>query len=78
MALLPSKLLLLLAFLLLCFITTTPRARSLRDTSGNGVEKGQSSVKVFKPNNREGAQSSSDEVDTMDYTPAKRNPPIHN
>ncbi|KAK7247516.1 hypothetical protein RIF29_42399 [Crotalaria pallida] len=77
MALIPSKRLLVVAFILLCFISITVRARDLRETSV-GVKKGQSSD-VFKPNNHEGAQGSSGVgVDTMDYTPAKKNPPIHN
>ncbi|KAF1887822.1 hypothetical protein Lal_00023830 [Lupinus albus] len=77
MALLPTKQFLVLAFLLLCFIFTT--GRSLRENSDdNGVEKGQSSIYVLIQNNHEGKHSSSNEVDTMDYTPAKKNPPIHN
>ncbi|XP_061345614.1 protein GOLVEN 2 [Gastrolobium bilobum] len=74
MAMLPSKRLVLVAFLLLCFISMTARARSLRET-GVGAEKGQRNL--FKLNH-EGAQDSSDELDTMDYTPAKKKPPIHN
>ncbi|KAJ1412911.1 Root meristem growth factor 9 [Sesbania bispinosa] len=76
MAMSPSKRLLLIAFLLLCFISMTARARNLRENK-DGAEKVQSSEFKLKPNH-EGAQDSSDELDTMDYTPAKKNPPIHN
>ncbi|XP_020215497.1 uncharacterized protein LOC109799371 [Cajanus cajan] len=77
MAMSPNKSLLLVAFLLLCFITTTARARNLREIKDE-VKKGQANLDaMFKPNH-EGAQESNDELDTMDYTPAKRNPPIHN
>ncbi|XP_019436527.1 PREDICTED: uncharacterized protein LOC109342918 [Lupinus angustifolius] len=75
--LLPSKRFLLVALLFFCFISMTAKARSLRETSDIGVDKGQTS-EMFKPNNNEGAHNSSDAVDTMDYTPAKKNPPIHN
>ncbi|TKY60379.1 Root meristem growth factor 9 [Spatholobus suberectus] len=74
MAMSPNKRLLLVVFLLLCFITMTARARSLREIR-DAVKKGQTDL--FNPNH-EGAQDSNDELDTMDYTPAKRNPPIHN
>ncbi|KAF1867470.1 hypothetical protein Lal_00049899 [Lupinus albus] len=52
-------------------------ARSLKVSDDIGVDKGQTS-EMFKPNNNEVAHNSSDSVDTMDYTPAKKNPPIHN
>ncbi|XP_027367636.1 uncharacterized protein LOC113873632 [Abrus precatorius] len=74
MAISPSKRLLLVAVLLLFFITMTARARSLRESRDEA--KGQSN-NLFKPNH-EGAQDSNGDLDTMDYTPAKRNPPIHN
>ncbi|KAK8472639.1 hypothetical protein PHAVU_002G267404 [Phaseolus vulgaris] len=67
---------LLLLCLLLCFITMTARARSLREIKhDDAVKKAQTGL--FKPQH-EAAQQSNDELDTMDYTPAKRNPPIHN
>ncbi|RDX79589.1 Root meristem growth factor 9, partial [Mucuna pruriens] len=75
MAISPNKRLLLVAFLLLCFITITARARNLREIRDHADKKGQTSL--FKPNH-EGAQDTNSELDTMDYTPAKRNPPIHN
>lgn len=52
-------------------------ARNLREIKEGG-EKGQSSE--FKPNH-EGTQTqvkNDDLLDTMDYTPASKNPPIHN
>ncbi|KAK7399436.1 hypothetical protein VNO78_10618 [Psophocarpus tetragonolobus] len=75
MALPPNKRLLLVAFLLLCFVTVTVRARNFREIREDAVKKGQTGL--FKLNH-EGAQDSNNELDTMDYTPAKRNPPIHN
>ncbi|KAK7318504.1 hypothetical protein RJT34_03206 [Clitoria ternatea] len=74
MAMSHNKRLLLVAFVLLCFITMTARARSLRETKDE-AKKGETSL--FKPNH-EGAHDNSDDLDTMDYTPAKKNPPIHN
>ncbi|KAL9329714.1 hypothetical protein ACSQ67_004717 [Phaseolus vulgaris] len=72
----PSEGHLLLLCLLLCFITMTARARSLREIKhDDAVKKAQTGL--FKPQH-EAAQQSNDELDTMDYTPAKRNPPIHN
>ncbi|KAL2342964.1 hypothetical protein Fmac_004249 [Flemingia macrophylla] len=78
MAMSPNKGLLLVAVLLLCFIGTTARARSLKEIR-DSVKKGQANLNatLFKPNH-DGAHDSNDELDTMDYTPAKRNPPIHN
>ncbi|CAL5214527.1 unnamed protein product [Lathyrus oleraceus] len=77
MAIVPNKRLLLIAFLLLFFISTIAQARNLREIK-EGDEKGQSSE--FKPNH-EGTQTqvkNDDLLDTMDYTPASKNPPIHN
>ncbi|XP_050896414.1 uncharacterized protein LOC127103181 [Lathyrus oleraceus] len=77
MAIVPNKRLLLIAFLLLFFISTIAQARNLREIKEGG-EKGQSSE--FKPNH-EGTQTqvkNDDLLDTMDYTPASKNPPIHN
>ncbi|KAJ1429734.1 hypothetical protein SESBI_08137 [Sesbania bispinosa] len=80
MALLPTKRLLLLAFLLLCFISITARARNLRETKDGSsevsVEKGQGNL--FKPKPNQGGEQDIDDLATMDYTPAKKNPPIHN
>lgn len=52
-------------------------ARNLRETK-DGAEKSQSGL--FKPNHEETKtqENNGDLVDTMDYTPAKKNPPIHN
>ncbi|XP_004503988.1 uncharacterized protein [Cicer arietinum] len=76
MTMLPNKRLLLIAFLVFCFISTA-RARNLRETK-DGAEKSQSGL--FKPNHEETKtqENNGDLVDTMDYTPAKKNPPIHN
>nr|KYP69373.1 hypothetical protein KK1_008562 [Cajanus cajan] len=79
MALLPTKRCLLLAFLLLCFVSITATARSLRETKDDGlapvsIEK--SHENQFKPN--QGGEQDIGDLATMDYTPAKKNPPIHN
>jgi len=47
----------------------------LREIKDDAVKKGQTGL--FKPQH-EGAHESNVVLDTMDYTPAKRNPPIHN
>ncbi|CAK8578899.1 unnamed protein product [Lathyrus sativus] len=78
MAIAPNKrlLLILIAFLFIFFVSTTARARNLREIKGG--EKGHSSE--FKPNH-EGTETqvkNDDLLDTMDYTPASKNPPIHN
>jgi len=52
-------------------------ARSLKEIKDDdAVKKGQSGL--FKPQHESAQESNNDELDTMDYTPAKRNPPIHN
>ncbi|XVF18340.1 hypothetical protein REPUB_Repub11eG0013200 [Reevesia pubescens] len=65
----------LLAFLLLCFISTTPRARSL--PNGREMEKGHDDQVLTATSEGPGAPNV-DELVAMDYTPAKRKPPIHN
>lgn len=77
MAMLPIKRLLLVAFLLLCFISITARARSLRETKElRSAEKGHGSNDQFKPN--QGVEQDTGDLATMDYTPTAKNPPIHN
>ncbi|KAL1290818.1 hypothetical protein HN51_059340 [Arachis hypogaea] len=78
MATLPSKRLrlLLVAFLFLCFITTTA-ARSLRETVkssllSQNIDNKKVNSNVFDP------KQEVHELATMDYTPAGKNPPIHN
>ncbi|XP_058787667.1 uncharacterized protein LOC131662014 [Vicia villosa] len=77
MAIAPNKRLLLIAFLLLFFISTTTQARNLREIKEGG-EKSLSSE--FNPNHEETQTQvkNDDLLDTMDYTPASKNPPIHN
>ncbi|QHO58526.1 uncharacterized protein DS421_3g91390 [Arachis hypogaea] len=63
-------------------MSMTARGRSLREiaTTKNGVNNGgrghQSNV--FKRNHEGTQEIISGDIDTMDYTPAKKNPPIHN
>ncbi|XP_020215609.1 uncharacterized protein LOC109799451 [Cajanus cajan] len=76
-----NKRILLVLFFLLCFISIHARARKLKEKS-NTVSSGDSSTthkethdNVFKP--KEG-KDNGNEVFSMDYTPARRKPPIHN
>ncbi|QHO02460.1 Root meristem growth factor [Arachis hypogaea] len=77
-----NRLLLVVAFLLLCFMSMTARGRSLREiaTNKNGVDDGEKGHQsnVFKRNHEGTQEIISGDIDTMDYTPAKKNPPIHN
>ncbi|XP_052191370.1 protein GOLVEN 2 isoform X2 [Diospyros lotus] len=76
MALLVCKRLLLLAFLMLCIISVPATARVLRtdERTNIGAEKGQNDA--IMPKGKWVADS--EELLTMDYTPAKKKPPIHN
>ncbi|TXG60474.1 hypothetical protein EZV62_015047 [Acer yangbiense] len=87
MARVPCKHLLLVAFLLLCFfISLSHGARSLGVTSV-GVDdqkmKGQDVLdhhQVVKPTEEKGgvAENIDEDLVSVDYTPARRKPPIHN
>ncbi|EOY13681.1 Encodes a root meristem growth factor, Belongs to a family of functionally redundant ous peptides that are secreted, putative [Theobroma cacao] len=66
---------LLVAFLLLCFISTTARAQSL-PKEARETEKGHDD-QVLTAATEDGA-SNVDELVAVDYTPARRKPPIHN
>ncbi|KAA8546932.1 hypothetical protein F0562_003361 [Nyssa sinensis] len=74
MAMVACRRLVLVAFLLLCFIFITARARSLR-TDINGAEKGHD---MFIPKEDGVPDSTTEELVAMDYTPATKKPPIHN
>nr|POF06150.1 hypothetical protein CFP56_27228 [Quercus suber] len=69
MAAVPCKRLILVAFIVLCLFSTTTRARNLRVVSKGSQmsHDGPSSPKEERV----------PEVD-VDYTPARRKPPIHN
>ncbi|KHN34030.1 hypothetical protein glysoja_030484, partial [Glycine soja] len=79
-----NKRILLVAFFFLCFISIHARARVLKEKS-NMVDSTSSDAStahhsethdhVFKP--KEGKYNAN-EVFSMDYTPARRKPPIHN
>ncbi|KAF7840052.1 Root meristem growth factor 9 [Senna tora] len=81
---LSSRRILLVAFLLICFFSISASGRSLREKSKNyngvGEEKVQKqNSNMFKANKHGGEEANgSDDLVTMDYTPAKKNPPIHN
>ncbi|KAK9991200.1 hypothetical protein SO802_026185 [Lithocarpus litseifolius] len=69
MAAVPCKRLILVAFIILCLFSTTTRARNLRV-----VSKG-SQMSYDGPSSPK--EERVPEVD-VDYTPARRKPPIHN
>ncbi|KAM7529186.1 hypothetical protein LguiB_032596 [Lonicera macranthoides] len=74
MGMLPCKRLILAAFILLCFFTTTTNARSLLRES-NVAEKVHSEEFMAK---EESADHESEELVVEDYTPARKKSPIHN
>ncbi|KAH7520762.1 hypothetical protein FEM48_Zijuj08G0179800 [Ziziphus jujuba var. spinosa] len=80
MAVLPCKRLVLVAFILLCFFSNTARsARSLGVVSKGEDQKGyddNSTTTNFRP--KEDGVRESDAFLHMDYTPARKKPPIHN
>ncbi|OMO55899.1 hypothetical protein CCACVL1_26910 [Corchorus capsularis] len=71
--------LLLVAFFLFCFITTTARARNMpaapKETDQKLVHDEQ---QVVKAKENGSPDVNVDELVSMDYTPATRKPPIHN
>ncbi|KAB2095470.1 hypothetical protein ERO13_A01G042000v2 [Gossypium hirsutum] len=73
MARVPCKHVLLIVFIFLCFISTTPVARSLPSEMKKGLDD-----RVVTTENEGGAPPDVDELESMDYTPARRKPPIHN
>ncbi|CAL0306636.1 unnamed protein product [Lupinus luteus] len=80
MAVVHYKRILLVLFLILCFISTQATARALKErsnigNSSNVHNKEEDDVK-FKP--KEDDEGKKGEVFSMDYTPARRKPPIHN
>ncbi|XVE83269.1 hypothetical protein DITRI_Ditri16bG0074200 [Diplodiscus trichospermus] len=76
MARVPCKHLLLVAFFLVFFISTTARARNV--PMPKETQKGVHDAQVL-PTTEDGAPNINvDEILSMDYTPATRKPPIHN
>ncbi|KAH7853003.1 hypothetical protein Vadar_031960 [Vaccinium darrowii] len=80
----PRKRLVLVAFFLLCFISTTAKvvscshaARSVPEETCNAAEKGD---ETFIPKAKGELSKSNGDQDlvTMDYNPVQRRPPIHN
>ncbi|KAL6276927.1 hypothetical protein ACE6H2_020528 [Prunus campanulata] len=68
-----KRFLLLASFILLCFISPSAgRALSLHGDGEKGMDY------KFSPNQDGTAAGDSDELAAMDYTPAKKNTPIHN
>ncbi|XVE63254.1 hypothetical protein DITRI_Ditri07aG0005200 [Diplodiscus trichospermus] len=74
MARVPCKHILLVAFVLLSFISATPRARSFP----NAGETDQKCSDEELLTATQGGAPNVDEMVAMDYTPARRKPPIHN
>ncbi|GLU20350.1 hypothetical protein SLE2022_365540 [Rubroshorea leprosula] len=76
MARVPHKRLLFVAFLLFCFFSISASARSLPMARNEvGAQKSHEDVST---KNDEVESSIADEFMSMDYTPAKKKPPIHN
>ncbi|KAI5582269.1 hypothetical protein POPTR_007G077300v4 [Populus trichocarpa] len=68
--------LVLVAFFLLCFVSTCARAaRTLREASNHGAEK-KDQNDMFP--SKENGLPDVEELVGMDYTPARKKPPIHN
>ncbi|KAK4264824.1 hypothetical protein QN277_025950 [Acacia crassicarpa] len=89
MAMSTSKRLLLIAFVLLCFISLTAKGRTLRESTTGNINNNGEDEKGYKSNmlktSKAGGEKTADnntttdgDFVTMDYTPAKKNPPIHN
>ncbi|KAI4345148.1 hypothetical protein L6164_012302 [Bauhinia variegata] len=82
MAVLSNKRLLLVCFFLLCFVSIHARARTLKESSNiasgdaNTAPHRESHDDTFKPKDNE--LNTDSEVFSMDYSPARRKPPIHN
>ncbi|KAG2711686.1 hypothetical protein I3843_04G081800 [Carya illinoinensis] len=72
------KRLLLVAFVFLCFISITARARSLRAASNTNEAGPKGDVDDLFTPKEDGMEASSDELASMDYTPTTKKPPIHN
>ncbi|GLT63949.1 hypothetical protein SLA2020_364730 [Shorea laevis] len=72
------KRLLLLAFLLLCFIFIKATARNFPTASNELAPEGYDHVDRFTTPNQDHEAVDSDELVAVDYTPTKKNPPIHN
>ncbi|KAJ6996738.1 hypothetical protein NC653_013361 [Populus alba x Populus x berolinensis] len=76
MAKIPRNHLVLVAFFLLCFVSTCARAaRTLREVNNHEVEKKDHNNQF--PSKENGLHDV-DELAGMDYTPASKKPPIHN
>ncbi|GFY94185.1 Chaperone protein like [Actinidia chinensis var. chinensis] len=78
MVVLPSKRLLLVAFFLLCFASITAKARSLPKARSNGGAKGDQNDTLTVAQPEKMQPHSHEDLETMDYTPAGKKPPIHN
>ncbi|KAJ7956939.1 Root meristem growth factor 9-like [Quillaja saponaria] len=79
MAMVPERRVVLVAFLvLLCFISITARARNLRGTSTDHEAELQDSKNLFESNQYKEKDNVEVDFASVDYTPTKGNPPIHN
>ncbi|KAI3427513.1 uncharacterized protein J3R85_009570 [Psidium guajava] len=63
------------AFCFLCVISITAQGRSLHATAPENVN-----VRVHKDANtpKEGTMEAEDDFSSLDYTPVRKKPPIHN
>ncbi|EXB64477.1 hypothetical protein L484_006714 [Morus notabilis] len=89
MAVLLSKRLVLVTFILICFFSATARGRSLKAVLNKEVnDKNQShdqdqqkvakAVQDVHDQDQQEVTEIANELLTMDYTPARKKPPIHN
>ncbi|KAB1210353.1 hypothetical protein CJ030_MR6G024140 [Morella rubra] len=77
-AVLPCKRLVLIALVMLCFFSNAARAaRSLRAVASNEISQMSHDQDPFSPK-EDRVLADSDDLVTVDYTPARRKPPIHN
>ncbi|KAF5745179.1 Root meristem growth factor 9 [Tripterygium wilfordii] len=79
MARVPCKRIVLVVFIVFAFISITARGRSLREASKEDeavVVKGQDNQ--FTPKENGAESDDGDDLVGMDYTPARKKPPIHN
>ncbi|XVF17096.1 hypothetical protein REPUB_Repub10bG0088900 [Reevesia pubescens] len=78
MARVPCKHLILVAFFLFFFISTTASARNMPVAKESTDQKVHDSQVLSATEDHGAPNISVDELVSMDYTPATRKPPIHN
>ncbi|CAI9109150.1 OLC1v1008915C1 [Oldenlandia corymbosa var. corymbosa] len=77
MAVLPKKEVILLVSLLLCFLLVTSQARSMPKEKSNRSSNRNGGDKMISAPAKE-VPISKDQLEMMDYSPARKKTPIHN